>query len=252
MSKTWLIMAMILFASLAPAAARVRCPWVWGAAFQGHPITPAILDCQRAESGLKPGIVLFFLQWPAPGAKGEFPRESLMNIHQAEAVSCLTWEPMYHDEKGKETAVSHEQILGGAYDPYLRAFARAAQQWGRPFIIRFAHEMNLIRYHWGSTRKDYGPASPGIYGKIFRYVVEIFRQEGANNVVWAFCPNAESQPHPRWDGAKWNRASDFYPGDAYVDLLGMDGYNWGTTQTKKKKRLGQPLAFLFRYIHALA
>ncbi|MBI4795197.1 MAG: hypothetical protein HY790_05055 [Deltaproteobacteria bacterium] len=50
-----------------------------------------------------------------------------------------------------------------------------------------------------------------------------------------FCPNAESLPNPVQDPqASWNRASNYYPGDDYVDLLGMDGYNWGTTQTMEK------------------
>ena len=233
MIKVWLVLGLALTAGLVPVATLARCPWVWGAALEGHPITPDILARQVNESGLKPGIVLFFLSWPAPGAKGGFPLASLKNIHQARAAACLTWEPMYHDAKGTETAVLHEHILSGAYDPYLTDFARAARQWGRPFIIRFAHEMNLLRYHWGTGRQAYGPASPGVYKKMYRYVVDLFRREGANNVLWAFCPNAESQPHPQWDGAKWNRASAYYPGDAYVDLMGMDGYNWGTSQTKK-------------------
>jgi hypothetical protein len=34
--------------------------------------------------------------------------------------------------------------------------------------------------------------------------------------------------------AAWNRASAYYPGDAWVDVVGMDGYNWGDTQTPEK------------------
>jgi len=219
---------------LTTAWGQPRCPWVWGAALEGYPITPEILAGQESASGLKPRLVVFFLQWPPPGAQGEFPRQSLASIREAGAVPCLTWEPMYHDQKGQEAAVSYQQILNGGYDPYLTSFAQAAREWGRPFIIRFAHEMNLARYHWGTTRQAYGPESPGLYRKMFRYLVELFRREGANNALWSFCPNAESQPHPRWDGAVWNRAAAYYPGNDYVDILGMDGYNWGTTQTREK------------------
>ncbi|MFH2126447.1 MAG: glycosyl hydrolase [Pseudomonadota bacterium] len=117
----------------------------------------------------------------------------------------------------------------------MRNFARACRDWGRPVIIRFAHEMNLARYHWGVEPKAYGPESPRIYQEMFRHVVRLFKREGADNALFAFCPNAESNPHPRWHGASWNQASAYYPGHAYVDILGMDGYNWGLSQTKAKQ-----------------
>jgi beta-mannanase len=95
--------------------------------------------------------------------------------------------------------------------------------------------MNLARYHWGGGAKDYGPDSPRIYQEMFRYVVRLFRREKADNVLFAFCPNAESNPHPQWHEADWNRASAYYPGHDFVDVLGMDGYNWGLSQTKDKQ-----------------
>ena len=45
-------------------------------------------------------------------------------------------------------------------------------------------------------------------------------------MVWVFCPNVDSVP-----GDAWNQWSNYYPGDAYVDWMGFDGYNWGTVQT---------------------
>src|SRR5256885_2213761 len=31
--------------------------------------------------------------------------------------------------------------------------------------------------------------------------------------------------------APWNHWTHYSPGDAYVDWVGIDGYNWGTTQS---------------------
>ncbi len=49
---------------------------------------------------------------------------------------------------------------------------------------------------------------------------EIFAQRGATNVVWVWSPTAWSfvtrSPWP----------PDYYPGDAYVDWVAADGYNW--------------------------
>ncbi len=198
----------------------------WGLALDGYPITSGRLKETREETGMAPNIVVFFLAWPERGdIEGEFPEASLDAIHEAGAVPCLTWEPMYFDG-GNETSISAEAILTGEYDEFLSSFARAAARWNRPFIIRFAHEMNLSRYHWGTPKENYGPDSPGLYRRMFGYVVQRFREEGADNVLWAFCPNAESVPQE-----EWNVISAYYPGDDFVDMLGIDGYNWGFTRT---------------------
>jgi mannan endo-1,4-beta-mannosidase len=70
---------------------------------------------------------------------------------------------------------------------------------------------------------------------MFRYVVDLFRRDGAENVKWIFCPNAESVPNLSSDsGASWNTPESYFPGEDVVDVLGMDGYNWGDAKTKSK------------------
>jgi mannan endo-1,4-beta-mannosidase len=215
-------------------ASGMACPLAWGVALEGMPDARS-LELARAQTGIRPRLVSFFLMWPAPGQKGEFPHATLEAIHQAGATPVITWEPMFLDVKGKEQTIPRQQISRGEYDAYLGGFAKACRDWGKPLIMRFAHEMNLARYHWGGEAKDYGPDSPRIYQEMFRYVVRSFKREGAGNVLFVFCPNAESNPHPTWHGADWNRASAYYPGHDYVDVLGMDGYNWGLSQTKAKQ-----------------
>ena len=73
------------------------------------------------------------------------------------------------------------------------------------------------------------PWSVGINGNTaaddvaaWRHVVTIFRQEGATNARWVWCPNvlfASSAPF-----------ATTYPGEAWVDWVALDGYNWGTSQ----------------------
>ena len=206
---------------------------VWGLALEGGPLTPGQLTDAEKETGLKPGLVVFFLQWPARPEQGFFPWATVEAADAQGAIPVLTWEPMYF-EQGEQT-IDYRRIVQGEYDPYLRLFAAEAKKWGRPLIIRLAHEMNLSRYHWGVAAKDYGPASPGIYQKIHRHVVGLFRDREADNVRWAFCPNAQSVPSPPWDKkAGWNTLEAYYPGPEWVDLVGLDGYNWGDTQVAAK------------------
>lgn len=224
----------LLWAWIGPALAsgQTPCPLAWGLALEGHPITAEAIARARRDTGLDPKMVVFFLQWPAPDQPQDFPAASLEAITSAGALPCLTWEPMHQDPQGREVMVSHQDLLAGRYDAYISGFARAAAAWGRPLVVRLAHEMNLARYHWGTEAGQYGPGSPAIYQRMHRYVVDLCRREGAGNLLWAFCPNAESNPHPRWHGAPWNTATAYYPGGDYVDIMGMDGYNWGPTRTK--------------------
>ena len=211
-------------------------PLLWGFALDGYPITTQKMKEVESETGLTPDITVFFLQWPSPENMKDtgFPRESLETIWNGGAVPCLTWEPMYYKDN-REIVIPYTHIMNGLYDPYIIAFANQAKLWNKPFMIRFAHEMNIQRYHWGTDEKDYGPGSPLIYRRMFQHIVSIFRKAGAHNVLWVFCPNAESVPHTSYDKtASWNVIKNYYPGDDYVNILGIDGYNWGTTQKKEK------------------
>jgi len=200
----------------------------------GYPITSERLAGVERETNISPKIVVFYLQWPSSPSEVHFPGESLEVIWKHKAIPCLTWEPMTYDG-ATETMIPYRQILEGSYDSYIKSFAQAARQWQKPFIIRFAHEMNTERYHWGTTREVFGPESPKIYQQMFRHIVGIFRRSGADNVLWTFCPNAESVPNPSYQpGTEWNAARNYYPGHDVVDILGMDGYNWGETQRKEK------------------
>jgi len=227
---------MVMTALAPPGSISAREPLLWGFALDGHPITEEALKGVESATGLHPDIIVFFVQWPSSGeaSSGEFPLESLEAIHRSGALPCITWEPMYIQDS-KETTISHVQLLGGRYDTYITRFAEKARVWNKPLLIRFAHEMNLKRYHWGTTEEEYGPGSPALYRQMYRRVVDLFRRSGANNVLWVFCPNAEAVPNTSYDpSALWNTLSNYYPGDSYVDVLGVDGYNWGTTRKRQE------------------
>lgn len=208
---------------------------IWGFALDGYPVTREKLGEVRSSTGSDPGMIVFFLQWPAAGddSAGQFPLDSLDAIASIGAEPCITWEPMYIRD-GQETAIDHVQLLGGYYDTYLQNFAERSREWKKPILIRFGHEMNVKRYHWGTQETQFGKESPAIYRKMYRYVVDVFRKAGAGNVRWVFCPNAENVPDGSYDPeATWNTIPAYYPGSAYVDILGIDGYNWGTTRRKE-------------------
>ena len=121
---------------------------------------------------------------------------------EAGAVPLLTWEPWGHDLRA---------IANGDYDGYLHDVARSGAAFGQPVLLLPAHEMNGDWYPWGLGVNG---NTPGDYIRAYRHIVRIFRQEGASNVKFVWAPNVGT-------------FSSLYPGDKYVDFLGLDGYNWG-------------------------
>ena len=55
---------------------------------------------------------------------------------------------------------------------------------------------------------------------------DIFVREGATNVVWIWCIIVTDVPSD-----PWNHWTNYYPGDAYVDWVGLDAYNWGSSSS---------------------
>lgn len=203
----------------------------FGFALDGEPVTPAKLEMVAESTHIQPELIVFFMAWPDSVEKMRSPRESLEAIEASGAVPVLTWEPFIDRGTYMETVLA-EDVFAGKYDAVIDAFAGKVGEFGGEVWIRFAHEMNFDYYHWGVDASEFDARAPLVYRDFYRYVVDRFRSAGTHNVRWVFCPNAESIPNPKTDpAAGWNRASRYYPGDDYVDILGMDGYNWGDTQT---------------------
>lgn len=228
-----LLLFLSLFFGCAPGGKKPKANTAFGLALEGQPRSASFLRELEKEVGLPVRLINFFLQWPKDPHSNNFPQEALRAIHEFGAVPVLTWEPMYYAPE--EQMIPAADILRGKYDRYISLFANRIKSLEGPVLVRFAHEMNLSRYHWGGSRDEYGPESPQRYIKMFRHVRTIFNKQDTHNAFFVFCPNNESLPNAKFDSdAEWNRARNYYPGDQYVDILGMDGYNWGTSQTIKE------------------
>lgn len=112
------------------------------------------------------------------------------------------------------------QINNGSYDAWLAERADAARALGKPLFLRPLWEMNG---DWSSWDGVHNGRDPGAYVEAWRRLHDIFTRAGADNVIWVWSPNARDVPAERW-----NHWTNYYPGDDYVDWVGMDGYNWGT------------------------
>ena len=102
---------------------------------------------------------------------------------------------------------------GATHDRWMKSLDEVAagleklQQLGVVVIWRPLHEMNGDWFWWG--------AKPGAdYIAIWRHMFDYFTHtKQLHHLIWDFGPNHGKLP-----------AADFYPGDTYVDLTGIDAY----------------------------
>lgn len=113
------------------------------------------------------------------------------------------------------------EVLSGQHDEYLQQYAQALAEFGHPVLLRLGNEMNgdWCAYSGYHLAKDVD-----LYNKFYIYLYKIFQANGANeNVLWVWNPNEKSFPD-----FTWNDMQLYYPGNQYVDIVGMTGYNTGT------------------------
>jgi hypothetical protein len=169
---------------------------------------PGLYDEWAQKVGRSPAVLGSYKTWTIP----LIDTEQLGEIWSRYAVPIVTWEP-WGEEGGPVFRL--KDIAHGKYDSYVHNSALAAAAWGRPLFIRFAHEMNGGWYPWG--RGSNGNTAK-VYKEAWRHIVRIFEAEGANNVMWVWCPNENSNGRFAF--------KPYYPGDQWVDWVGLDGFNW--------------------------
>jgi hypothetical protein len=163
--------------------------------------------------GVVPKLVSVFSAWIPEGTTTYLHPHlddlSLFYNRYPGSVLVWTWEPRY--------GVTLQQINSGAHDAYIDEVARRIGAVGQRVLIRFAHEMNARWMSW-----PWANQSPADYIAAWKRIVSRFRNLGATNAEWVWSPNVIS--------GSANDFSPWYPGDAYVDWTGLDGYNWGSVE----------------------
>lgn len=215
-AKTSSVQASAVFTVAAPApalppvsTAKLR----FGAATAGGPLAGAELDEVSVLAGESPSSVLFYQDFVQP------PPITAMNAVRARgAVPLVTWEPWVWGGGLEQPAYALDRIAAGDFDAHITRWGQALASWGYPVQLRFAHEMNGNWYPWAEGLNG---NQPGDYVQAWRHVHDVVAATGATNVSWVWSPNV-----PYYGSTD---LAGLYPGSGYVDIVGLDGYNWGTS-----------------------
>jgi mannan endo-1,4-beta-mannosidase len=80
-----------------------------------------------------------------------------------------------------------------------------------PVLWRPLHEASGGWFWWGKDKK------PEPCKVLWRWMYDYFKDEGINNLIWVWTVDV--------DPTKNKSDIDWYPGDEYVDMIGLDVYN---------------------------
>lgn len=197
--------------SLAPASNQARVQLA--VAFPYGYNWPLVMGDLENALGRRVPQVVTFQDWSSP-----FPDLDAREARARGKTLQVTWEPWHFSDPN---AVPLQEVIAGKHDRYIDDWASASRSFGGEIWLRWGHEMNGNWYPWsiGSSGGD-----PKVWVAAYRHIHDRFRRAGASNVRWIWCFNAESVPD-----VSWNDPARTYPGDAYVDAVAVDGYNFGTT-----------------------
>lgn len=204
------ILVAALAAGAPPAAASIQL----GAYVRDAPGSGQVLDDYASLVGQKPAIVMWYRSLDRPLMYSS----EIANLTARGQTPMVSLEPV--DAGGADIPLS--RIAAGEYDGYLREAATVAKGWNQRILIRFAYEMNLspgAGIPWGGGQGAFAGNTAADYVAAWRHAVEIFRAEGAANAEWVWAPNIDDGGLP---------FSQYFPGDDWVDAVGLDGYNWGS------------------------
>ncbi|KRQ87301.1 Endoglucanase H precursor [Caloramator mitchellensis] len=118
-----------------------------------------------------------------------------------------------------------EKVIKGEFDNTLLTWVENVKKLNAPVLFRIGNEMNGEWTFW-SLKYTYN--DPDLYKLAFAHIVNLFKTNGCNNAYFVWNPNNKSIPN-----YIWNDAVLFYPGNKFVDIIGMTAYNFGNTKYSK-------------------
>jgi hypothetical protein len=166
----------------------------------------------ESQIGKVANIRAIFTHW---GNEKSFPL--YLSKVTKDKILLIFWEPSdYNNTSLLQPLFSYDTILAGNWDSYIKTFANDAKLYGGQVIIVPFSEMNGNWNPWSGT---IGVNTPEKHIAAYQYIRKFFN--GISNVKFGWAPNHDSVPN-----TAGNQLEKYYPGDQYVDYVGVDGFNF--------------------------
>jgi Glycosyl hydrolase family 26 len=192
-----------------------RCPGaLWGAyaaSAAGQDWVTPFTNLERSM-GRPFDVVKRYHDWSGAGDNGRFPdaAERRLGSGKHPRILYFAWSSDLYEAHSQAV---WSDIAAGKYDAsVIRPEAERIRRWGRPVFLDFDHEMD------DSSRRSKGTSAQ--YVQAYRHIHQIFTSMHVTNVRWVWVSTGWVPNH--------QRIAASYPGDAYVDWIGYDPYNFFT------------------------
>jgi mannan endo-1,4-beta-mannosidase len=169
-----------------------------GIAQDNVPSSTSALTALTKEIGKQPNIIAYYVPWGQA-----LDQTWILELANDGILPLIQFEP---------ASPSIASIAAGATDSYATTLAETIKNLDVPIVISFGHEMNGNWFNWGTKG-----TSAADFVKAWRRIHDIFTKAGATDVIWLWDVNVT---YPVPDIA----LEPLYPGDAYVDWVGLTGY----------------------------
>lgn len=191
---------------------------VYPGGFTGEEDDFSELDIESYERavGKKAAFIYFSHNW----YKGrEFPSRIVNFIYKNESTPfirlMLRSSPnRAHDEK----LYTLDAINSGIFDQDFIKWFKVAKFYNKLMFVEYGVEINGQWFPWNGlwNGKKLGPNK---FKKAYQRIISISRDQGANNIKWAFHIDCNEFPKEHW-----NRFENYYPGDSYINLITISAY----------------------------
>ena len=177
-------------------------------------VPPEIADLPGFNHGLnRPlSVVQVYQNWQASVY-------GLVNVTQLDQISAAGAIPMINWSCGDTDA----RVAGGADDAVIEAFANKLASSGLPMLLRWYDDPNVSSppNQAKGAATCLGHTGSAGYVNAYRHIRALFVAAHASNVAFVWSVDTTSGTPSSWE--------TFYPGSAYVDWIGADGYYQPTT-----------------------
>jgi beta-mannanase len=169
-------------------------PWVGLYEYQPTPAQESKLD-----------FWVGFFNWNDPDLLVQI-KAFLDESRQKRRVPLLNLEPFANETEGRSNSNLLNDVRAGHYDQRLRALGEVLAAEPSVVLLRFGHEMDKTgQYAWSFVK-------PKDYISLYHYVYEALNSSDIPHVRWVWSPAGSPE------------AYRFWPGNSYVDLIGISAY----------------------------
>jgi len=160
----------------------------------------------------------------------EFPLQTATWIREAGSIPYIRLMLRSSWEQGiAEPLFNPQNIIDGQFDDDFHAWCASARDFGAPLLAEYGTEVNGEWFSWngvwngGGETEGYGdptePDGPERFRDAYRHIIQICSDESAENITWVFHINAGDFPEE-----DWNAFENYYPGDEWIDWIGVSFY----------------------------